>query len=87
MADARDRFDEELDRLRTLRDEIEVQAHLGRAEVRELWEKVEHKWSQLEAEADARRKRAKEPLEQIGEAAALLVDEIKSGYKQLREII
>ena len=87
MSDFRDRIDEELDQLRTLRDEIQVQAHLGRAEVRELWEEAERRWQRLESEVDVIRKQAKEPLEQIGDAAEQLVGELKSGYERLRKLI
>lgn len=87
MTGKRGRFDQELDALRTLRDELRVQAHLGRAEVRELWEDAERRWQKLETEVDRVREQAKEPLEQIGEAAELLVDEIKNGYDKLRRLI
>jgi len=87
MTEDRGRIDRELDALRTLRDEMRVQAHLGRAEVRELWDAAEHRWQKLEAEVDRVREQAKEPLGQIGEAAELLVDEIKNGYEKLRKLV
>lgn len=87
MSEERSRLDRELDTLRTLRDEFEVQAHLGRAEVRELWEEAERRWHKLEAEVGALRKQAEAPLEQVEEAAELLVDEVKSAYHKLRELI
>lgn len=87
MADERNPIDKELDVLRRLRDELNVQAHLGRAEVQELWEDAERRWHKLEGEAERLREQAREPLEQIGEAAELLMDEIKSGYEKLRKLI
>lgn len=87
MTDKRSRIDEELDTLRTLRDELRVRAHLGRAEVRDLWEDAEKRWHKLEAEAGRVREQAREPMEQIGEAAELLLEEIKRGYDKLRKLI
>lgn len=87
MSEKRSRIDRELDALRKLRDELNVQAHLGRAEVRDLWEAGEKRWQHLEAAIEQKRSQAREPLEQIGEAAELLVEEIKSGYEKLRKLI
>jgi hypothetical protein len=87
MNDERGLIEQELDHLRTLRDEFKVQAHLGRAEVRDLWEQGEKRFRELEAVVDGKRKQAREPLEQIGEAAELLIEEIKNGYDRLRKLI
>ncbi len=87
MTEDRNAIDRELDVLRRVRDELNVQAHLGRAEVRDLWEEAERRWQKLEAEAAHLREQAREPLEQIGEAAELLVSEIKGGYEKLRKLI
>jgi len=87
MSERKSRIEQELDNLRTLRDELRVQVHLGRAEVRELWEGAEKRWQKLEGELDRVRDEAREPLEQIGEAAELLLGEIRSGYEKLRKKI
>lgn len=87
MKEKRGLIEQELDNLRTLRDELKVQAHLGRAEVRDLWEQGEKRFRELEAVVDGKRKQAREPLEQIGEAADLLIEEIKNGYDRLRKLI
>lgn len=87
MAEERSAIDKELDGLRRLRDELNVQAHLGRAEVKELWDEAERRWHRLEGEADRLREQAGDSLEQIGEAAELLVDEIKGGYEKLRKLL
>ena len=85
MTDARSKFDEELDVLRTVRDELRVQLHLGAAEVREQWEKAEHTWDNVELELEKLAGAAGEAADDIGGAARLLVDEIRDGYKSLRE--
>ncbi len=87
MKDRRGLIEHELDTLRTLRDELKVRAHLGRAEVRDLWEEGEKRFRKLEAALDQKRKQAREPIEQIEEAAELLIEEIKHGYDRLRKLI
>ena len=81
------RFEEELDQLRMVRDELQLQVHLGRAEAKQLWEKLEHRFAEAEAHARAFARRAEEPVHDVAEAARALVDEIRSGYQKLRELL
>jgi predicted nucleic acid-binding Zn-ribbon protein len=87
----RDRIDQELDRIQALRDEIDVQAHLAKIEAQDelnaLWKKAEHARAKLEAEFERIKDGAEEPLENIGDAAEVLIDEIKTGYNKLKELI
>jgi len=87
----RERIDQELERLETLRDELDLKAHLARieaeGELSEIWHKAEHARAKLEAELARIKEGAEEPLENIGDAADVLIDEIKSGYKKIRELI
>jgi len=85
MSEKRSRFDEELDVLRTTRDELRVQLHLGAAEVKEKWDQVEHAWENIDLELDKLRNAAEDAAEDIGSAARRLVDEIREGYKHLKE--
>ncbi len=85
MAERNDRFAEELERLRRLRDELRVQIRLGRAEVRERWEKLEKDFARLEAKLKRIREESKGDLAEIREAAKLLAQEIHEGYRHLRE--
>lgn len=87
----RDRIDHELDRLQALRDDLDVQAALAKAdakdELHEIWQKAEHARAKLEAEFERLKEGAEGPIENIGNAAEMLIDEIKKGYKQMRELI
>ena len=85
MSDKRSNLDSELDILRTMRDELRVQLHLGAAEVKEKWERVEHTWDNVELEIEKLRDATEDAAEDIGSAARLLLDEIRDGYKHLRE--
>ena len=84
MAEGHDRFAEEIERLRQLRDELRVQMRLGRAEVRERWEKLEGDFAHLEARLKQIREQSKGDLAEIREAAKLLAEQLREGYRHLR---
>jgi predicted transcriptional regulator len=79
-----DRFQAEMEALRRTRDELRVQVHLGAAEAKELWERVEKKWHEAESRARHVAKTAEEPLQDVREAANQLLEEIREGYKKIR---
>jgi CBS domain-containing protein len=87
MADMGKRIDEEVEDLRRLRDELRVQMHLAKAEAKELWDDMEQRFSDIEGKAKQVMRQAEEPLEDIGEAARLLADEIRSGYRRIRDML
>ena len=78
------RFSEELEELRRVRDELRVKVHLGKAEAKDLWDKTEHKLEEFERKVQSISNQAEEPLHDIGEAAKLLVNEIRDGYRRIR---
>lgn len=81
------RFEQELEELRRIRDELRVQVHLGRSEARQLWEQLEHRYAEMEGKAKVLAQRAGEPIADIAEAASLLADELRSGYYRLKELL
>jgi CBS domain-containing protein len=87
MTEVRERIHEELDSLRRTRDELRVQIHLARAEGKELWGQLEHKFDEVEAKVKSVAREAKAPLHNVGDAANLLLDEIRDGYKKIRETL
>ena len=78
------RFAEELDELRRVRDELRVKVQLGKAEAKDLWEKTEHKLKEFERKVQSISNQAEAPLHDIGDAAKLLVDEIRDGFRRIR---
>jgi uncharacterized protein YoxC len=81
------KFGEELEELRRIRDELRVKIHLGKAEAKDLWEKTEHKLEDFENKVKSISSQAEEPLHDVGEAAKLLLDEIKDGYRRIRSAL
>ena len=78
--------------LKQERDEIHVQMHLAQSEVKDQWQELENQWEHLSqkmhnekvklaAASDA----AKESNEEIVESLHQLMDDIKTGYHNVRE--
>ena len=87
MSDIRERIEEEVDGLRAVRDDLRVRLHLGQVEVRDQWEKLERKWQRVEAKAKVLREESRESMEDVEDAARLLVGEIREGYRHLKDLV
>ena len=87
MSELKMRLEREIEKLKTARDELRVQLDLGKKEVEDAWEEVEGKWSQLEAQLLRLKREGEDTLEEIGEAADLLMSEVKSGFKKMRQLL
>jgi hypothetical protein len=79
------RFQEEMDRLRELRDELRVKLQLGRAELRDRFDELEKSWHQLEGRLKVAREGARADAENVREAARLLARELRDSYEHLRQ--
>ena len=87
MSETTRRFEEELDGLRQLRDELRVRLHLGRAEARDRFQALEKDLEHVEAKLRLVRDETREDLEDIREASRLLLDELKEGFRHLRSLL
>ena len=77
----------ELDELRRVRDELRVQAHLGKAEVRDRWESLERTFETLEGKLSRKSKAAEKPLQQLEKDLRKLAKDLRDGYRQIRDAI
>ena len=84
VSEWKDRFESELAEVRRLRDELNVRIHLAKADARDHWEKLEHEFHRLEAKARQLSQATEEPLRDVRDAAGLLIDEIRDGYRRIR---
>jgi hypothetical protein len=75
---------EEVEALRQVRDELRVQAELGRAELRDRWEGLEKRFHELEGKVRSAGDAAQGDAENVKEAARLLAEEIREGYRHMR---
>ena len=83
----KDRFADEIETLKQGRDELKVQVHLGAADARDAWAKVEKNWGHLEGRLKQVGQVGQESADEIEEAAKLLIEEIKAGYKHIRNML
>jgi hypothetical protein len=79
-----DRMKKDVEGLRRLRDELRVQAKLGKAELRDAFEGLEKRWQQLEGKLEVMGNQAREDAGEVKKAADVLVREIREGYKHLK---
>lgn len=87
MSELQNRIEQEVDKLRTRRDELRVQLDLGKKEVEDLWTEADEKWTKLESHLRRLKREGEETLDDVGEAAELLVQEIKDGFKSLKSLL
>ena len=77
----------ELDDLRRIRDELRVQAHLGKSEMRTHWEKLERTFETLESKAKRASRAAEPPLRELEKDLRKLATDLRDGYRQIRDAI
>jgi hypothetical protein len=87
MAEHRGAFEDEIETLKTLRDELRVQLNLAGKDARDLFAKAETSWQKLESRAELVGKESRGALRDVGEAARNLVDEIKEAYRHIRKLL
>lgn len=77
----------ELERLEQLRDELRLQAHLLKADMKKELEDLEKKFQKLKRDANANQvKRATEKsVEEISDATRLLLDTVRDGLTRVRK--
>jgi hypothetical protein len=80
----RQRLEHDADELRALRDEIEVQMHLGKLDAQDHWNDLEKRWEHAERKLKQLGNAGREAAEDITEATRIVLDEIRSGYEKLK---
>ena len=75
------------DELKRDREELNLQIHLAGAEVREEWHEVEKKWEHFKSSSKRMGQAAGESSGEIGSALALLGEELKEAYKNIKNSI
>jgi hypothetical protein len=75
-------MDSLLQDLKQKRGELAVQIKLGSMEAKQEWEKLEKKFEEFRAKSHLDK-----TAEDVGEALALLGDELKKGYERLKKAL
>lgn len=79
------RLQDELEKLEQMRDELRLQAHLFKADMKDEWENLDEKFGKIKQNLRPVQKAAEETLEDVGEATGLLIDSVFDGFKRLRD--
>ena len=73
--------------LKRQRDELKQQLHLGEAQARDEWKKLETKFDELKGTLSKVGKEAGKSAEGVVAALGLAVDEIQKGYKRIKKAL
>lgn len=72
------------EQLKTQRDELIVQAHLAKAELKDEWAVLEEKWQQAENKFHHLQDEAIETTEEMKQSAHIIMEEISIAYKNIK---
>ena len=71
-------------KLKAQRDELRVQMHLAKAEVKEEWDELERKWEHVESRLEKVGHEAKDSAGEVGAALSTVAEEIGSAYQRIK---
>lgn len=77
------RLHDDVEKLRQRRDELRVQIDLGKMEATDTWHETEERWQRLEGKLRVLAAESKDAAENVGSAAAQLVEEIREGFTKI----
>lgn len=78
---------EELDDLGRVRDELKVQTHLAKADLRDAWERLEQRFQDLEQHGRRVAHAADGPMRELESDARKLARDLRDGYRRIRDAI
>lgn len=87
MSDTKSSLEDLKASIEQLQDEINLKAHLGKAEAKDELKQLEKKWKTFLAEYKPLTDEAGKTAGNAGAALLLAADEIKAGYKRLRKLL
>jgi hypothetical protein len=90
-----DPLDDIFSAIKQQRDELKLKMHLGKADAKDEWEKLERKWQEVGERAEPLTGAVKESAETVGEqaknvagaASEVVARELKDGYEKLRKLL
>jgi hypothetical protein len=87
MSGQKEQIEEMVSTLKQLRDELKVQIHLGKAEAKDEWERLEEKWQQFKGHSRSVAEAAGESAKNVSSALEIVGEELKSGYDRIRKLL
>lgn len=76
-----------ISKLKQQRDELALQMHLGKAELKDEWDAVQRKLDQLNDRFEPLKKAAAESSEDVWESLKQVGEEIKEGFHRIRKAL
>ena len=76
-----------IEALKRQRDELALKIHLGAAEAKDEWARLEKKLAELNAQSKPIQGAVGETARNVGSALELAAEEIKKGYDRIRKIL
>lgn len=80
-----EKIKETIEKLKQERDELRLQIHLGTAEVKDEWERLEKRWHEIEQKMAAVANATAESSKEVAAALSLVADEISRGYQRIKK--
>ncbi len=85
MNDYIDKLHKSIEDLKRHGDEIRVQMHLAKAELKDEWKKAEEKLEELQTKFNALKKDTRESSKEVGNALGILADETATAFKKIKQ--
>lgn len=80
-----DRWTGEFESLAQLRDEVRLKAHLLKAELRDQFHDLEHRWEAFERDTRPIRDAVGTSAKEIGASTRTVLESLGQGYRRIRE--
>ena len=84
---SRQRLDELIEAIKRQRDELALKIHLGKADAKDEWEKLERKLAELNEQSKPLKGALGETARGLGSALELAAEELKKGYDRIRKLL
>jgi len=87
MTDGQKQVEALIESLRRERDELRLKIHLGKAEVRDEWDRLERRWEEVKPKLEEAGKITADVSRNLGTAAGIAAEEIRAGYRKIRDAL
>ena len=87
MSEKRDMLGDLIESLKQQRDELGLQMHLGKAEAKEEWERVQEKLDKLSDDFEPIKDAVGQSTDGLLASLGLVADEIKESFRRIRKAL
>ena len=79
-----ERLQNKWEEVKTQRDELRVQIHLAKAEIRDEWEELEEKWDVAQSKFGHLKNETEEKAREVNKALHIISDELADAYHKIK---